>query len=83
MVKAVQRETLSVSVPAPVADRARDAVHFEPGLTLSGLAARGLEELLERLERKRGTPYPRRPVAKLPAGRPVKARAAVAAGAGR
>lgn len=68
---APRRETLSVTVPSELAERLRDAVHFER-LTLSGLAAAALHEHLARMVQRRGRAFPRRPAGPLPAGRPIR-----------
>ena len=50
-------------------DRARDAVYWTPGLTLSSLCEAGLRSEIVNLERKRGKAFPKR-AGDLKAGRP-------------
>ena len=52
-------------------DRARDAVYWTPGLTLSSLCEAGLRSEIVNLERKRGEAFPKR-AGDLKAGWPVK-----------
>ena len=67
-----RRERVTVNLPVEVIERARDAVFWTPGATLSALAAEGLTKATAKLEKKRGEPFPRRS-GNLPTGRPVKA----------
>lgn len=52
-------------------ERAKNAVFWTPGLTLSSLAEQSLEHLIDKLEEKRGEPFPLRE-AELAKGRPSK-----------
>jgi hypothetical protein len=52
-------------------DRAKNAVYWTPGLTLADLAAEALSGALEKLEKKRGEPFPAR-TSELKGGRPMK-----------
>ena len=65
------KERLTVHLPADVADRAKNAVYWTPGLTLAGLAEAALLKAVERLEKERGGPFPPR-AAELKGGRPMK-----------
>ena len=58
-------------LPMELFDRARDAVYWTPGLTLSSLCEDGLRSEIVNLERKRGEAFPKR-AGDLKAGRPVK-----------
>jgi hypothetical protein len=53
-------------------DKVKNAVYFEPGMTLSGFAEEALTSWLKGLERKRGQPYPPRKENKLRPGRPFE-----------
>lgn len=58
-------------LPVDVTERAKNAVYWTPGLTLADLAAQALSDALDRMEKKRGEPFPRRK-ADLKGGRPMK-----------
>ena len=66
------KKRLSVVITEEVAERARNAVYFEPGLTLASLIEEALTVALGKLERRRGEPYPARQGLRLKPGRPVK-----------
>jgi len=71
--KAVERpERVTVGLPPATAERARQAVYFTPGETMSGLIATAIEAEVKRREKGRGEPFPARkaPIRK---GRPIKA----------
>jgi hypothetical protein len=63
-------ERFSASLPVALVERARTAVYFTPGLTLSGLVAAALAHEIGRLEQERGQPFPA-VRGKLRTGRPV------------
>lgn len=64
-----QRITLHIS--AQVIDRVKNAVYWEPGLTLAGFAEEALEKALNDLEAERGTPFAQRREHRLRGGRPI------------
>lgn len=64
-----QRITLHIS--ADVVDRVKNAVYWEPGLTLAGFAEEALEKALKDLEAERGAPFPQRREHRLRGGRPI------------
>ncbi|HOK54645.1 MAG TPA: hypothetical protein PLZ21_00040 [Armatimonadota bacterium] len=66
-----RKERLTVHLPVDLIERAKNAVYWTPGLTLAGLAEQAFTEALERLEQKRGEPFPNR-TEELRGGRPVK-----------
>ncbi len=66
-----RRERLTVYISADVVDKARDAVYFEPGVTLTSLVQDAVTREIKRLEKKRGEEYPKRK-GKITTGRPVK-----------
>jgi post-segregation antitoxin (ccd killing protein) len=65
------KSQIAVTVTEELADRARDAVYWTPGLTLSGLVEEALEREIRRRERARGEPFPKRK-GDLPSGRPIR-----------
>jgi hypothetical protein len=65
------RDRLTLHLPVSLAERARNAVYWTPGLTMTELVASALTEALDRRERKRGEPFPLRK-GSLRIGRPVK-----------
>jgi len=65
------KERATFQLPVDVVERARNAVFWTPGLTMAALMEEALGAHLDRLEKKRGEPFPRRSGA-LKMGRPVK-----------
>jgi post-segregation antitoxin (ccd killing protein) len=65
------KSQIAVTVTEELADRARDAVYWTPGLTLSGLVEEALEREIRRRERARGESFPKRK-GDLPSGRPIR-----------
>lgn len=63
-------EKVTIPIPVELIERARDAVYWEPGVTLAGLVVRAVAEALDRMERERGAPYPPR-TDRIRSGRPV------------
>ncbi len=65
-------ERVTVGVPPETAERARQAVYFTPGETMSRLITAAIEAEVKRREKARGEPFPARraPIRK---GRPIKA----------
>ena len=64
-----QRITLHIS--AALIDRLKNAVYWEPGLTIAGFAEYAFDEALKSLEDERGEPYPQRKEHRLRGGRPL------------
>ena len=64
-----QRITLHIS--ASLIDRVKNAVYWEPGLTLAGFAEEALEKALQEMEAQRGAPFPQRREHRLRGGRPL------------
>lgn len=58
-------------VSKDVVERVKNAAYWTPGMTLSAMAEKALEEHVERLEAERGEPFPERE-SELSKGRPVK-----------
>jgi len=65
------KERVTFQLPPETIDRARNAVFWTPGATMAALMEEALSAYLDRLERKRGKPFPPRSSA-LRTGRPVK-----------
>lgn len=64
-----QRVTFHISVD--LIERLKNAVYWEPGLTLAALAEVALAKELDELEQERGGPYAQRKEHKLRVGRPI------------
>ena len=64
-----QRITLHIS--ADLVDRVKNAVYWEPGLTVAGFAEEAFTRTIEELEQERGAPFPQRKQHRLRGGRPV------------
>ena len=67
------KERVTFQLPVELIEKARDAVFWSPGLTMASLREEALGLQVERVERKRGDPFPSRAGAALKTGRPVKA----------
>ncbi len=66
---AKQRITLHISTD--LVDRIKNAVYWEPGLTVAGFAEEAFTDAIEILEKERGEPFPQRKHHRLRGGRPV------------
>lgn len=66
---AKQRITLHISTE--LVDRIKNAVYWEPGLTVAGFAEEAFTEAIDALEKERGEPFPQRKHHRLRGGRPV------------
>lgn len=69
--EAPKKERMTFHLPVEVMDRAKNAVYWTPGLTLADLAAQALTDTVDRMEKKKGEPFPPRK-AELKGGRPMK-----------
>ena len=65
-----QRVTIHISVE--LIDRVKNAVFWEPGLTLTEFAERAFDRELKKWEKEWGEEYPRRNDYRLKGGRPLK-----------
>lgn len=54
------KQRVGLQLPAGLAERARDAVYWTPGLTLNELAEVALSHTLDCMETLRGGPFPPR-----------------------
>lgn len=66
-----KKERITIHLPVDLIDRVKNAVYWEPGLTLTGFAEYALEMALKQQIEKRGQPYPERKERTLKSGRPV------------
>jgi hypothetical protein len=53
-----QKATYTFRLPEELVERVKSAAYHTPGLTMSAIAEAALREILERLERDRGAPFP-------------------------
>lgn len=65
------KQRMTFHLPVEVMERAKNAVYWTPGLTLTDLAAQALTDAVDRSEKKKGEPFPPRK-AELKGGRPIK-----------
>ena len=69
--KRVVKERLTIHLPVDLIDHIKNAVYWTPGLTLAELGERAFTEILKKMERERGEPFPPRK-SELKGGRPLK-----------
>lgn len=67
------KQRLTVTLPAELLDRLRNAVYWTSGLTVAGLIEQSLTEALDRMEKQHGEPFPPR-TEELKGGRPRRIR---------
>lgn len=68
----VKKQRVTIHIPEDLIDKVKNAVYWEPGLTLAGFAEMALAKALEDLELERGAPFPNRRDRQLKGGRPIK-----------
>lgn len=66
-----KKERITIHLPIDLIDRVKNAVFWEPGLTLTAFAQDAFEKALHEREFNRGQPYPERKERLLKSGRPV------------
>ena len=66
-----QKQRITLHIPSDLIERVKNAVYWEPGLTLAGFAEYALAQALEQVEQDRGAPFPQRRK-HLRSGRPMK-----------
>lgn len=66
-----KKERITIHLPVDLIDKVKNAVFWEPGMTLTGFAEYAFEQALKEQEEKRGAPYPERQESNLKSGRPV------------
>lgn len=62
---------ITLHISAQVIDRLKNAVYWEPGMTLAGFAEEALEKALNEMEAERGKPFEKRRQHRLRGGRPI------------
>ncbi len=67
----VGKQRITLHISAEVVDRVKNAVYWEPGLTLAGFAESALEKALNDLEVERGARFAQRKEHRLRGGRPI------------
>lgn len=65
------KQRITIQISNETAERARDAVYWTAGLTLTSLTEQSLCKFLDRLENKRKAKFPRRNQ-EIKTGRPTK-----------
>lgn len=68
-----KRQRMTVSLPAELLERMRDAAYWTSGTTMAGLISSAIEELLHNLESQNGRPFSPR-LQDLKPGRPRTAK---------
>jgi hypothetical protein len=66
------KQRITLHICQELLERVKNAVFWEPGLTLAGFAHYALEKAVEHLEHERGAPFPDRKTRRLRSGRPLK-----------
>jgi hypothetical protein len=66
-----KKERITIHLPIDLIGKIKNAVYWEPGLTLTAFAEYAFERALHEQEEKRGAPYPERSGRTLKGGRPV------------
>jgi predicted DNA binding CopG/RHH family protein len=67
-----KKQRVTIHIPEELIDKVKNAVYWEPGLTLAGFAEYALARTLEQFEQERGAPFPDRKTRQLRGGRPIK-----------
>ena len=68
-IKRTPKLRLTVHLPQELIERIKNAIYWNPDLTLAGFAELAFEKALKKLEKEHGGPFPRRPE-ELKGGRP-------------
>lgn len=63
---------VTIHLPVDLIDKVKNAVYWEPGLTLTEFAQQALERELKKWEKSWGEQYPQRKEYHLKGGRPLK-----------
>jgi hypothetical protein len=66
-----EKERMTMHIPESLAERIRNAVYWTPGLTISDVATKGLNRIMDELEEENGGEFPDREQ-ELSGGRPLK-----------
>lgn len=65
------KQRVTIHIPVNLTERIKNAVYWEPGLTVAGFCEQALLKAIEKLEKEKGQPYPSRKE-QLRGGRPLK-----------
>jgi len=65
------KQRITIHLTKDLIERVKDAVFWQPGMTLTSLAEEALETALKKLEKTRGSTYPKRTQNNLKGGRPL------------
>ncbi len=68
----VKKERITLHISSDIINKIKNAVYWEPGLTMAAFAELALYKALNELEQERGEPYPERKTHNLRLGRPIK-----------
>jgi len=66
------KQRITVHMSIELIDRVKNAVYWEPGLTLTEFAERAFDRELKKWEKEWGEQYPKRKEYQLKGGRPLK-----------
>jgi hypothetical protein len=66
-----QKQRITLHISTELIDRVKNAVYWEPGLTVAGFAEEAFALAIEKLEKERGAAFPQRKQHRLRGGRPV------------
>lgn len=66
-----QKERTTIHLSVKLIERIKNAVYWEPGLTVAGFCEQALLKSIDQLEKQNGKPYPHRKE-ELKGGRPIK-----------
>lgn len=65
------KQRVTIHIPTALIERIKNAVYWEPGLTVAGFCEEALSTAIDQLESSRGSMYPTRKK-QLKGGRPLK-----------
>ena len=65
------KQRVTIHLSTDLINKVKDAVYWEPGLTLTSFSEEALSKALDKLEKKRGEKYPARKEHNLRGGRPL------------
>jgi hypothetical protein len=65
------KQRFTVSINAESIEKARQAVYYTPGMTLSALVEKAIQTEIDTMEKERGEPFPEGEEVRLSVGRPL------------
>ena len=71
-ISVARKQRMTIYIPVDLIDKIKNAVYWEPDLTIAAFAEQALSKALFELEEGRGSAYPFRKKERLAVGRPVK-----------